>query len=73
MTNNIYHFETCVPNNRNNKGRIKVTDSDSMKVRGRETVTWKLEDDDGVVHKIKMKASLCVPNVEIRPCDVIRA
>ena len=57
-------FETCVPNNRNNKGRIKVADGGSMEVKGRGTVTWKLDDDDGVVHNINIKDTLYVPKLD---------
>ena len=32
VAKNINHFETCVPNNRNNKGRIKEVDGDNMEV-----------------------------------------
>ena len=38
MANNIYQIETHVPNNRNNKGRIKVADGGSMEVKGRGMV-----------------------------------
>ena len=64
MTRNIDHFETCVPNNRNNKGRIKVAGGESMEVKGRGTVIRKLEDDDVVVHKINIKDTLCVTKLD---------
>ena len=64
ITNNIDHFETCVPNNQNNKSRIKLVDSDKMEVKSRLTVMWKLEDDDGVVHNIKIKDMLYVSKLD---------
>ena len=64
MNNNIDHFETCVPNNRKNKERLKVADGDSMEVKGRGTVTWKLDDDDGLIHKVKSRDTLCVSNLD---------
>ena len=31
-----------------------------MEVKGRGTVIWKLEDDEGVVHKVQIKYNFCV-------------
>ena len=64
MTNSIYHFETCVPNNRNNKRRMKVADGDSIEVNGWVHVIWKLEDYDGVLDKINIKDTLYVPKLD---------
>lgn len=67
MSNNIDHFKTCVSNNRHNKVRIKVADGSSMDVKGRGMETWKIDDDDGVVHviNIKIKGTLCVPKLDL--------
>ena len=64
MTNTIDHFQTLVPNSRNNKGRIKVADCRSIEIKGRGTVTWKLDDDDVMVHKIKIKDTLYIPKLD---------
>ena len=64
MTNIIDHFETCVPNNRNNRGRIKVSDGGRMEVKGRGTVTWKLDDYGVAVHKVKIRETLYVPKLD---------
>ena len=64
MTNKIDYFETCVSNNRNNKGIIKVSDGGRMELKGRGTMTWKLEDDDGVVHKVKIRYTLYVTKLD---------
>ena len=58
MNNNISHFETYVPNNLNNEGRIKIANGGNMDVKGGRIVIWKLEDDEGIVHK-KWKLSAC--------------
>ena len=39
MTNNTDHFETYVPNNCSNKGRIKLADSSSMEIKDRGMVS----------------------------------
>ena len=64
MTKNIEYFETCVPNNLNNKGRIKIANGGSMKVKGRGTVTQKLEDEEGVVYKVKIKDIMYAPKLD---------
>ena len=35
-----------------------------MEVKGRGTVTWKLEDYDVVVHKVKIRETLYVPKLD---------
>ena len=64
VTNNIDHFETCAPSISKNRRKIKVADGGRMDIKGTGTVTWKLEDDDGVVHKIRIKNTLYVPNLD---------
>ena len=43
---------------------MKVANGVNMAIKGKGTVTWKLEDDDGVVHKINMSNALCVLTLE---------
>ena len=34
-----------------------------VKVKGEGTLVWKIEDDDGGIHTIKIKSSLYIPEV----------
>ena len=64
MTNNIDHFVKHTPCGQSQRNKITVADGGNMAVEGIGTMLWKLEDDDGVVHKLKITNALCVPKIE---------
>ena len=44
--------------------KIKVANGSNMAIKGKGNVMWKLEDDEGVVHKISIKNTICVLTLE---------
>ena len=61
ISNNKSHFESIEP--------LKITDphgvtgpsGETVPIKGKGTLKWQIEDDDGVVHTITLKNSLYVP------------
>ena len=61
ISNNKSHFESIEP--------LKITDphgvtgpsGKTVPIKGKGTLKWQIEDDDGVVHMITLKDSLYVP------------
>jgi hypothetical protein len=58
MSNKRDHFETLHPLKPNESNHIAGVNGRVIPVKGRGTVKWKLEDDDGVIHEIKIKNTL---------------
>ena len=64
MSNKRDHFETLHPLKPNESNHIAGVNGGVIPVKGRGTVKWKLEDDDGVIHEIKIKNALYVPEMQ---------
>ena len=64
MSNDINHFETFQLSTPNRRGKVKVANGGNMVVKGKGTIMWKLEDDEGVVHNINIKNVLHAPTLE---------
>ena len=62
ISNKREHFESIEPLNVNKLNRICGPTGEESPIKGKGTLNWKIEDDDGVVHTIKLKDSLYVPN-----------
>ena len=62
MSNNLNYFDKYEPFKK--VGKVIVADSGSMKIKGKGTVTCKLDDDNRVMHKARIKNSLFVPNLD---------
>jgi hypothetical protein len=58
-------LRTLHPQKPNESNHIAGVNGRVIPVKGRGTVKWKLEDDDGVVHKIKIKNALYVPEMQM--------
>ena len=62
ISNKREHFESIEPLDVNEPNRICGPTGEESPIKGKGTLNWKIEDDDGVVHTIKLKDSLYVPN-----------
>jgi hypothetical protein len=58
-------LRTLHPLKPNESNHIAGVNGRVIPVKGRGNVKWKLEDDDGVVHKIKIKNALYVPEMQM--------
>lgn len=68
------HASRCMSNDRKHfvgnitplKGhKVKGIGNKMLQVKGVGTISWKIEDDQGMVHKIHIKGSLYVPDLPI--------
>ena len=62
MSNDLDHYDDYEPFKKG--GKVIVADRGTMEIKGKGTVTWKLEDDSRVVHTVGIKNTLLVPNLE---------
>ena len=62
ISNNKSHFESIEPLEPGDPGGVMGPSGEKSPVRGKGTIKWKIEDDDGVVHTIKFPGSLYVPD-----------
>jgi hypothetical protein len=65
MSNKQDHLETLHPLKPNKSNHIAGINGRVIPVKGRGTVKWKIEDDDGVIHEIKIKNALYVPEMQM--------
>ena len=62
ISNNKAHFESIGPLEPGDPGGVMGPSGEKSPVKGKGTIKWKIEDDDGVVHTLKFPGSLYVPN-----------
>jgi hypothetical protein len=61
ISNDNSHFESIEPLDTNDPAGILGPTGDKSPIKGKGTIRWKIEDDNGVVHTIKLKNALYVP------------
>jgi len=62
ISNDRSHFESIEPLDKDDPTIVLGPTGEESPIKGKGTIKWKIEDDDGVVHTIKLKNSLYVPN-----------
>ena len=55
------HFESLEPIDPKDPHKISGPTGEESPIKGKGTLKWKIEDDDGAVHTIRLKDSLYVP------------
>jgi hypothetical protein len=60
--NNKAHFDSIEPLGPNDPAAILGPSGEASPIKGKGTLSWRIEDDDGIVHTIKLKDSLYVPS-----------
>ncbi len=55
------HFESLEPIDPKGSHKISGPTGEESTIKGKGTLKWKIEDDDGAVHTIRLKDSLFVP------------
>jgi hypothetical protein len=65
MSNKQDHFETLHPLKPNKSNHIAGINGGVIPVKGRGTVKWKIEDDGRVIHEIKIKNALYIPEMQM--------
>jgi hypothetical protein len=61
ISNDKSHFESIRPLDPSDNDRIYGPSGEAAPIKGKGTIKWRIEDDDGVIHTIKLKNSLYVP------------
>jgi hypothetical protein len=61
ISNDKSHFESIEYLDANDPAGILGPTGERSPIKGKGTIKWKIEDDNGVVHTIKLKNALYVP------------
>jgi hypothetical protein len=61
ISNDKSHFESIESLDANDPAGILGPTGEKSPIKGKGTIRWKIEDDNGIVHTIKLKNALYVP------------
>ena len=64
MSNNKRHFESISALDPGDPGYVNGPSGEAIPIKGKGTVKWRIEDDEGQVHTIRIPNSLYIPDMK---------